>query len=119
MDCTLSSMKRWTTPSTKPLVDSAPRSASRFTRTAASPSPTTVEEFLRDTVIFMPSSWHYPEITRARIRFEDEEYTSEDFEESEWKQSADIVVAGEVRGHIDVYFTEQRPDRVQQHLSVA
>jgi len=74
---------------------------------------TTIEDILRDTVAHMPSAWHYPEVTRVRIRFEDEEYISECFEETEWRQSADIVVAGEVRGCIDVYSTEQQPDLVE------
>jgi len=68
-----------------------------------------IGEILQDAVNVIPEAWQYPKITRAKIHFENDEYISQDFKESNWMQSADIVVAGERKGSIDVYYLEQRP----------
>ncbi|MFC1491584.1 MASE3 domain-containing protein, partial [Nitrospinota bacterium] len=70
----------------------------------------TLEEVFRDVVKFIPHGWHYPEITRAKIRIDGEEYMSEPFEETEWKQSSDIAVDGERRGSVEVFYLEERPE---------
>ncbi|GAG45061.1 unnamed protein product, partial [marine sediment metagenome] len=42
--------------------------------------------------------------------FDAAEYVSEGFEETQWKQSSDIVVDGEPRGVVEVHYLEPRPD---------
>ncbi len=69
-----------------------------------------LEEIFRKVVRLIPPGWHYPEITRARVVFDGREYKSEPFEESEWKLCSDIVVNGETRGKIEVYYVEERPE---------
>ncbi len=71
----------------------------------------TMEEVFRDVVGLIPPAWQYPEITRARLRFDEIEYLSEPFEETEWKQSSDIIVNGERRGAVEVYYLESHPER--------
>ncbi|MCD6118765.1 response regulator [bacterium] len=70
----------------------------------------TMEEVFADVAALIPPGWHYPEITRCKVRFESTDYVSEPFEESEWKQAADIVVSGEVCGTVEAYYLEERPE---------
>ena len=70
----------------------------------------TVEELFHDVVTVIPSGWHYQEIARAKVRLDGREYVSQPFEETPWKQSSDIVVGGEKRGVVEVYYLEERPD---------
>jgi len=68
-----------------------------------------INAIFRDVLALIPISWHYPEITRARIRFDKEKYVSAPFEETQWKQTSDIVVGGKKRGSVEVYYLEERP----------
>ncbi len=70
----------------------------------------TLEQVLEDAVALIPPAWHYPKITRARLRFDEQEYISEPFEETEWTLSADIVVDGERRGTLEVFYLEEQPE---------
>jgi PAS domain S-box-containing protein len=63
-----------------------------------------------EVVELIPPGWQYPEIARARISFDDQEYLSEAFEESEWRQAADCVVSGRKRGTVEVFYLELRPE---------
>ncbi len=69
-----------------------------------------LEEVFRDVAMLIPPGWHYPEITRGRIRFNGKEFVSEPFEESEWCQTSDLVINGELQGSVEVYYLEQRPE---------
>ncbi len=71
----------------------------------------TLEEVFEEVVALIPPVWYYPEITRARIRLDKEEYVSEPFEDTPWKQSADLVVHGEPRGSVEVYLLDECPER--------
>jgi PAS domain S-box-containing protein len=69
----------------------------------------TIDESLKVAVDLIPSGWHYPEITRARITFEGREFATDGFSETPWKQSSDIVISGETVGKVDVCYLEERP----------
>jgi signal transduction histidine kinase/CHASE3 domain sensor protein len=58
----------------------------------------------------MPQGWQYPEIARCRISFDGVDYLSDAFRESGWRQPASIVVAGEARGRIEMFYLEQCPE---------
>jgi len=49
-----------------------------------------LEGLLQEIVDIIPPAWHYPEITCARIILGDQEYKTENFRETIWKQSSDI-----------------------------
>ncbi len=68
-----------------------------------------IGEIFQDTVAAIPPGWHYPEITRGKLRYKDKEWVSESFKETEWKQSSDIIVAGKPCGRVEVYYLEERP----------
>ncbi|HDY87990.1 MAG TPA: PAS domain S-box protein [bacterium] len=70
----------------------------------------TVETIFRDVVELIPPGWQYPEITRCRILFDGQEYVTEPFDETEWKQTSDIVINGKRRGSVEVYYLEERPE---------
>ncbi|HKJ06971.1 MAG TPA: PAS domain S-box protein [Flavobacteriaceae bacterium] len=69
----------------------------------------TINELLQEAVNIIPEGWQHPEITSAKIQFENHEYISQNFKESKWRQSADIIIDSEKKGLIDVYYAEQRP----------
>ena len=66
-------------------------------------------EMLKKAVKFIPLGWHYPEITVSRITVNGNEYATENFRESEWKQTTDIIVNDERFGSIEVYYLEECP----------
>ena len=68
-----------------------------------------LNEIFRLSVAAIPPAWQYPEITRAKVRFEDDEWVSEPFEETQWKLVSDLVVDDQVRGSVEVYYIEERP----------
>ncbi len=69
-----------------------------------------LEEIFQDVVNLIPPGWHYPAITRAKIVYEGKEYVSEPFEETEWKQSCDVLVKNKPVGLVEVYYLEECPE---------
>ncbi len=76
----------------------------------AEPHPT-IAETLRAAVDLIPSGWTYPENTCARIVFEEQTFATASYGDSPWKQSTDLVVAGEVLGSVEVGYLAERPAR--------
>jgi PAS domain S-box-containing protein len=69
-----------------------------------------LNEILVGIVNLIPPSWQYPDITCSRIIFEEKEYNSENYKETRWKQTSDIIVHGEKRGMLEVYYLEEKPE---------
>ena len=67
----------------------------------------TLQEIFRDTLVSIPPGWRYPDIARGRIIFDGKEYVSEPFELTPWKLSSDLLIKGEVRGAIEVYYLRE------------
>jgi len=72
-------------------------------------SPESLDEVLQRVVNILPPSWQYPEITCARIVFQDKTYKSEGFRVSRWRQAAQIVLYNEPAGEVAVFYLEERP----------
>jgi pyruvate,water dikinase len=68
-----------------------------------------IEEVFKGIIKAIPPGWQFPDVCKAKIEFKDSVYQSPDFEESEWVQSADIIVQDEKMGKISVYYTEKTP----------
>ncbi len=68
------------------------------------------EDVFEDTVRLIPPAWQFPGVTTARITFDGEEFTSDPFQASDWRQAQPISVLGEERGMIEVFYTEERPE---------
>ncbi len=67
----------------------------------------TLDTSLLDIVELLPPAWQYSRITRAKIILDGREYVSEPFEETDRKQTSDIVVGGERVGSVEVYYMER------------
>lgn len=70
---------------------------------------TSLEDLLESLVDIIPSGWQYPEITCARILFEDKAYRTQNFQETVWKQAREIVVHGKPAGRVEVHYLEVMP----------
>jgi len=68
-----------------------------------------LDAILQGAVELLPPSWQYPEVTCARITFEEKEYKSPGFQETGYKQSADILTRGKKAGIVEVYYTQEMP----------
>ena len=70
----------------------------------------TLEKLLLGTIELIPPAWQYPEITCARIIVEDREFSTENYNETAWKLTGDIVVHGEQVGSLEIGYLEDKPD---------
>jgi DNA-binding CsgD family transcriptional regulator/phage shock protein A len=68
-----------------------------------------LEETLQETVDLIPLSWQYPEITCARLILQGQTFTTNNFNETVWKQASDIMVHGDRIGAFEVFYLEERP----------
>ena len=69
-----------------------------------------LHDFLNRVVQLFPPSWQYPTNTCARISFRGREFLSENFCESDFKQTADLSADGEQVGTIEVVYREEKPE---------
>jgi len=69
-----------------------------------------LNEILQGTVDLMPAAWQYPEITCVRITLEGEEFKTSKYEETKWRQVADIIAHGEQIGRLEVGYLEEKPE---------
>ncbi|MFC1651215.1 PAS domain S-box protein, partial [Candidatus Latescibacterota bacterium] len=76
----------------------------------ASQPDLSLADMLDNVVYLLPLTWQYPEITCARIKVYDVEKKTDNFVETEWKQSADIKIHTDKIGEIDIFYTEKRPN---------
>jgi DNA-binding CsgD family transcriptional regulator len=68
-----------------------------------------IEDLLRNLVNFLPFSWQYPEITCARIVFNEETYKSDRFRVTKWRQMSRIYMYNEPVGEVAMFYLEERP----------
>jgi DNA-binding CsgD family transcriptional regulator len=68
-----------------------------------------LDALLQGAADLLPPSWQYPEIACARIRFEEKDYRSVGFQETGYRQSADITMAGKRVGVVEVFYTRKTP----------
>ncbi|MEW5800691.1 MAG: ATP-binding protein [bacterium] len=68
-----------------------------------------LEGIFQSIVMIIPSAWQYPEIACSRVILEDRIFTSDDFQETVWKQDSDIMAYGDKIGTLEVFYREERP----------
>jgi PAS domain S-box-containing protein len=68
----------------------------------------TLDEILKRTVMLIPPAWQFPEITAARIVLDGQSFQTENFRETSWMQSSDIVANGKPVGQVEVCYLEER-----------
>jgi len=69
-----------------------------------------VENIMKEMVEVLPFSWMYPEVTGARIIFEDKSFTTANFMETKWKQSAEMKMHGKKIGEIEICYLKKMPE---------
>ncbi|MEE4351375.1 MAG: LuxR C-terminal-related transcriptional regulator [Desulfatiglans sp.] len=68
-----------------------------------------IENLLQELVTFLPFSWQYPEITRARIVFKGKTYKSKGFRVTQWRQSSRIFMYNEPVGEVSIFYLRECP----------
>ncbi|MCP4114600.1 MAG: PAS domain S-box protein [Desulfobacteraceae bacterium] len=68
-----------------------------------------VEEFFEQGIRLIPAGWQYPEITCARLVFQGREYETDNYRDTPWRLSRELVVSGSRVGSLDVCYLEERP----------
>ncbi len=81
----------------------------KISRLASDPFDS-IEEIFNMAIELIPSGWQYKDITSAQIIYEDKQFTSENFQESQWKQSSDIIVNEKIVGSVNVFYSQQKND---------
>jgi hypothetical protein len=67
------------------------------------------EEKIHDIVKLIPTGWQYPEDTCVQIILEGKEYKTDNFKETPWRQTAEILVNGEPKGILAVSYLQEKP----------
>ena len=69
-----------------------------------------LEQVIEGAVNLIPPAWRHPEITGARITFENLRFKTDNFQKTPWMQSAEIQVLGETVGTIEVCYRGESPE---------
>ncbi len=69
-----------------------------------------LDGILQGIVNLIPPAWQHPEVACARVIVGDDVFETENFRETEWRQSSDIVVNGVKAGALDVFYLKETPD---------
>ena len=67
------------------------------------------EEKIHDIAKLIPTGWQYPEDTCVQIILEGKEYKTDNFKETPWRQTAEILVNGEPKGILAVSYLREKP----------
>ena len=67
------------------------------------------EEKIHDIIKLIPGGWQYPEDTCVQIIFEGKEYKTDNFKETPWRQTSEILVNGEPKGILAVSYLQEKP----------
>ncbi len=68
-----------------------------------------IEELCRRVVALVIPAWQFPESTCARITVGETSVQSENYADTAWKLSSDIVVHGKTLGSIEVCYLNEKP----------
>jgi PAS domain S-box-containing protein len=69
-----------------------------------------IEDILQGAVELIPPGWQYPEITCAKIVMDNQTFKTVNYQETNWKQTADIISNGEKIGFVEVGYLEEKPE---------
>lgn len=68
-----------------------------------------LKDVCKGIIMAIPPGWQYPDVCKTKIVVEGKIFSSPDFEETPWVQSADITVQEKTIGKISVYYTQKMP----------
>ncbi|MFA6922923.1 MAG: ATP-binding protein [Bacteroidales bacterium] len=69
-----------------------------------------LNELLENILKLIPSAWQYPEYTVARITLDNNHFNSVEFQDLPFKQSEKIIIKGQQRGYVEVFYIKAMPD---------
>ena len=69
-----------------------------------------LDKILQGTVDLIPVSWQYPDITCASIVIDGEMFRTGNFQETVWKQEANVKVHGKCTGGVKVCYLDKMPE---------
>jgi len=69
----------------------------------------TLDEIYQEVATLVTKSYQYPEITCSRITIDGKEFSTDNYKETEWRQSADIEANNATIGKIEVNYLKERP----------
>jgi hypothetical protein len=65
-----------------------------------------IENIFLSIIDIIPISWQFPDICRAKILFEGRTFAHRDYIDSQWFQTAELIVDDTIAGEIRVIYTE-------------
>jgi hypothetical protein len=68
-----------------------------------------VSETLHEICQLLPKAWQYPDSTVARIRFDEMEFISRNFAETEWKLEQEFETIDNLQGTIEIFYLKEFP----------
>jgi len=68
-----------------------------------------IPDALRQVCRILPKAWQYPRYTAIRIRFDEMEFTSENFRETIWRQSQAFETIDNLVGSLEVFYLKEFP----------
>ncbi len=72
-------------------------------------SKLSIDEALQEIVKVIPPAWQYPDSTGVRIYLEGREFTTDNFQQSEWKLCSDIIVDEKIIGVLEIFYMQDHP----------
>lgn len=63
-------------------------------------------ETLQQIAYILPDGWQYPEFTKARILYENQEFRSNEFYKTQWSQKQEFSTIDNKKGSIEIYYTK-------------
>lgn len=69
-----------------------------------------LNELLENILKLIPPAWQYPEYTVARIILDNNHFNSAEFQDLSYRQSEKIIINGQHRGTIEVFYIKAMPD---------
>lgn len=75
----------------------------------AADRPESLDDVLPRVVDLLPPAWHYPETAVAEIVLHGRTFSSRDFRDTQWGQTAQIVTGEGVVGKVSVFYLDERP----------
>lgn len=68
-----------------------------------------ISEVLNEFIKIIPKAWKYPETTAVRIVYQNHEFTTPNYINSQWKLKEFFTTVEKDTGFIEVIYTEERP----------
>jgi hypothetical protein len=68
-----------------------------------------IQETLQEICQILPGAWQYPDDTVARLRFDEMEFVSRNFRETEWKQEQTFETIDNLSGTIEIFYLKDFP----------